>query len=94
MARLSLDQIQQQLQNLQGWKFGNNAITKQFTLKGFGAAMALVNKVAEAAQKANHHPDIVINYNRVTFTCSTHDAGGVTDKDIALAKQIEAAARP
>jgi len=94
MPRLSLDQIQQKLQDLQGWKFGDNAITKQFTLKGFVSAMALVNRVAEAAEKANHHPDIVINYNRVTFTCSTHDAGGVTEKDIALAKQIEAAARP
>ena len=94
MARLSLDQIQQQLQDLQGWKFGNNAITKQFTLKGFGPAMALVNKVAQAAEKANHHPDIVINYNRVTFTCSTHDAGGVTEKDVALAKAIEDAAKP
>jgi 4a-hydroxytetrahydrobiopterin dehydratase len=94
MPRLSLDQIQQQLQDLQGWKYGNNAITKQFTLKGFVSAMALVNRVAEAAEEANHHPDIVINYNRVTFTCSTHDAGGVTEKDIALAKQIEAAARP
>ena len=94
MPRLSLDQIQRQLQDLQGWKFGDNAITKQFTLKGFVSAMALVNRVAEAAEKANHHPDIVINYNRVTFTCSTHDAGGVTEKDIALAKQIEAAARP
>ena len=94
MARLSLEEIQRELQNLQDWKFGDNAITKEFTLKGFGAAMALVNKVAEAAQKANHHPDIVIHYNRVTFTCSTHDAGGVTEKDIALAKQIEAAARP
>lgn len=94
MARLSLDQIQQQLQDLQGWKFGNNAITKQFTLKGFGPAMALVNKVAEVAEKAKHYPDIVINYNRVTFTCSTHDAGGVTEKDITLAKQIETAAMP
>jgi 4a-hydroxytetrahydrobiopterin dehydratase len=94
MARLSLDQIQQRLQHLQGWKFGNNAITKQFTLKGFRAAMGLVNKVAEAAEKANHHPDIVINYNRVTFTCATHDAGGVTEKDIALAQAIEDAAKP
>lgn len=94
MARLSLDQIQQRLQHLQGWKFENNAITKQFTLKGFRAAMALVNKVAEAAEKATHHPDIVINYNRVTFACSTHDAGGVTEKDIALAKAIEDAAKP
>jgi len=93
MARLSLEQIQQALQGLQGWKFGNNAITKEFTLKGFGAAMGLVNRVAAAVEKANHHPDIVINYNRVTFTCSTPDAGGVTEKDIALANQIEAAAK-
>ena len=93
MARLSLEEIQRALQGLQGWEFGENAITKEFTLKGFGSAMALVNRVAAAVEKANHQPDIVINYNRVTFTCSTHDAGGVTEKDIALAKQIEVAAK-
>ena len=93
MARLSLEEIQQALQGVQGWKLENNAITKEFTLKGFGAAMALVNRVAAAVEKANHQPDIVINYNRVSFTCSTPDAGGVTEKDIALAKQIEAVAR-
>jgi len=90
MARLSLDQIQQQLQNLQGWKFGNNAITKQFTLKGFGAAMALVNKVAEAAQKANHHPDIWNSWNRVKLTLTTHDTGGLTNRDFNLARKIDA----
>ena len=58
----------------------------------FKRAMSFVNRVADAANAADHHPDITINYNRVTTTLSTHSEGGVTDKDIDMASKIDAAA--
>lgn len=92
MARLTSEQISVSLPSLAGWKYGENAISKQFTLADFKAAMFFVNTVAGLAEMADHHPDILITYKRVTLTLSTHSEGGVTAKDIDLAKQIERAA--
>jgi 4a-hydroxytetrahydrobiopterin dehydratase len=76
-----------------GWRRDGNALTKSFTFKGFKGAMAFANRVAEAANAANHHPDIHIEgYNKVRIVLTTHSAGGITDADIDLAKRIEAAA--
>src|ERR1039457_3440996 len=69
----------------------NNAISKMFKFKEYLPGIEFVQKVAEIAEAAHHHPDITINYTRVTFSCSTHDAGGVTDKDFKLANNIEIA---
>jgi len=91
MAKLSEDQIAEKLKALPGWEYKNSAISKMFKFKEFLHGIEFVQKVAEIAEAADHHPDISINYTRVTFSCSTHDAGGVTDKDFKLAQNIEIA---
>ncbi len=89
MAKLSLDRIQQELQSLPGWEFKNEAISKLFRFNQFPEGIEFVNRVARIAEADDHHPDIHINYTRVTFTCSTHSEGGVTEKDLKLARRIE-----
>jgi 4a-hydroxytetrahydrobiopterin dehydratase len=74
------------------WSLLGNAIHKDFAFPGFRGAIAFVNRVAERANAAGHHPDIEIHYNRVLISLSTHDAGGVTEKDVALAAEIDAVA--
>ncbi len=91
MAKLSADQIAQKLKALPGWEYKDNAIGKMFKFKEYLHGIEFVQKVAEIAEGADHHPDITINYTKVTFSCSTHDAGGVTEKDIKLAENIEIA---
>ena len=91
MATLSSDQIAARLGSLPGWEFKDNAISKRFRFKDFMTGIAFVSRVAEIAEAADHHPDILINYTRITLSCSTHSEGGVTDKDLRLAESIEAA---
>jgi len=91
MAKLSADEITRKLKALPGWEYKNNAISKMFKFKEFLHGIEFVQKVAEIAEAADHHPDITINYTRVTFTCSTHSESGVTDKDFKLAENIEIA---
>jgi len=91
MARLSALAVKRHLTRITGWKQVGNAIQKQYTFANFKEAMFFVNSVAGLAEKAGHHPDITVNYNRVTLSLSTHDAGGLTGKDFDLAKRIEAA---
>ncbi|MHB8384212.1 MAG: 4a-hydroxytetrahydrobiopterin dehydratase [Candidatus Binataceae bacterium] len=91
MAKLDAGQIESKLAALPGWERHDNAIRKQYEFKEFMDGIQFVEKIAEIAEARDHHPDILINYRRVTFTCSTHDQGGVTDKDTRLAGEIEAA---
>ena len=91
MAKLSADQIKEKLKALPGWEYKDNAISKMFKFKEYLHGIEFVQKVAEIAEAADHHPDITINYTRVTFSNSTHDQGGVTDKDFKLAENIEIA---
>jgi 4a-hydroxytetrahydrobiopterin dehydratase len=91
MAKLTPDEIAAKIKTLTGWQFKDNAISKRFQFKTFMDGIHFINKVAETAEKADHHPDMLVNYTRVTFTCSTHDQGGVTEKDFALATEIERA---
>jgi len=91
MARLSASAVERRLAALKGWKQVGGAIQKQYTFANFKEAMFFVNTVAGLAEKAGHHPDITVNYNRVTLSLSTHDAGGITAKDFDLAKRVEAA---
>jgi 4a-hydroxytetrahydrobiopterin dehydratase len=73
-----------------GWRREGNSITRTFTLKGFTGAMALVNRVAEAANAANHHPDIHIErYRTVRIVLTTHATGGISDADVDLARRID-----
>ncbi|MBZ5497082.1 MAG: 4a-hydroxytetrahydrobiopterin dehydratase [Acidobacteriia bacterium] len=89
MKILLQDEIKQKLAALRGWRSTPEGIQKQYELDSFMSVIRLVNRVAEAAEKINHHPDILINYDKVTFTLVTHDAGGVTRRDFDLATRIE-----
>lgn len=90
-ARLSDLEIQRALGNLPGWARRGDVLTKTFTFQRFLDGIDFVVRVAHQAEAANHHPDIDIRYNKVTCTLSTHDAGGITEKDLQLAKDIERA---
>ena len=81
MARLSLTDAEQRIKRLDGWMLEGDAIRKQYTFRDFLEAIAFVNCLAPKAQAADHHPDILINYKRVTLTYSTHSEGGLTVKD-------------
>ncbi len=73
-----------------GWARAGDRIEKEVRLSDFGAAMAFVNRVAEIAERLNHHPDISISWNRVGLSVSTHDSGGLTALDFELARAVDA----
>ncbi len=81
MPKLSQTEAEQRVKNLSGWTLYGDEIRKQYTFKDFLAAIAFVDRLAPIAQAADHHPDILINYKRVTLTYSTHSEGGLTVKD-------------
>jgi 4a-hydroxytetrahydrobiopterin dehydratase len=85
MARLTPKQIQSRLSALQDWTKSGGVIQRTFAFEGFVQAMAFVGKVAEEAERVQHHPDIMVRYSKVTLALSTHDAGGITDKDFDFA---------
>jgi 4a-hydroxytetrahydrobiopterin dehydratase len=91
MTKLTDGELRLFLDERDGWKHLGNAIHKEFHFPGFSGAIAFVNRVAERAEAAGHHPDIEIHYNRVVISLSTHDEGGVTEKDVDLAGAIDAA---
>ena len=89
MSALSDDSIDERLEGTD-WRREGDAIVRDLELDGFTAAMALANRVADAANAANHHPDILIHdYKHVRLTLSTHSAGGITENDFALAETID-----
>lgn len=90
MATLSTEQVREKLKALPEWKLVQGEIVREVTLKDFVAAMNFVNRVAEKAEAAGHHPDIDIRYNRVRLALVSHDAGGLTEKDFQLAAEIDA----
>jgi len=91
-ARLDERALASLLESGAGWRREGNALAKTFTFKGFKGAMAFANRVAEAANAANHHPDIhVEGYKNVRIVLTTHATGGISDADIELAKTIDAA---
>lgn len=85
---LSQGQIDSALAGLEGWQQEDKAITRTFTAKSFPAALAFTAAVGHLAERADHHPDILIEYRKVTLTLSTHSAGGLTQKDFDLASEI------
>ena len=90
MALLTADEIAQALAGMPGWERVGDAIVRQFSLDGgFMGSVGFVNRLAEAAEAADHHPDLAIAWNRVTVTLATHSQGGITQKDIALARQAD-----
>lgn len=87
--KLSKTDAEARLKSLAGWTLDGDAIRKQFTFADFPAAVAFVDRLAPVAEAADHHPDILINYKRVTLTYSTHSEGGLTEKDFAGAAAAE-----
>ncbi len=90
MARLSDDEITKRLATLDAWERVGDVICKQFTFPDFKAAMAFANRVAALAEDANHHPDILIEYDTVTLTLTSHDVKGLSERDFKLAARIQA----
>ena len=88
--RLNPEQISTALDQLDGWEQAAEEITKTYALPTFPAALVFVNTVGHLAEAADHHPNILIKWRYVTLTLSTHDAGGITQKDVDLATQIDA----
>lgn len=78
---ISRTEAEQRVRDMAGWELAGDSITRQFTFAGFPEAVAFVVRLAFAAEAADHHPDLLINYKRVRVTYSTHTAGGLTDKD-------------
>jgi len=89
MSILSEQQVQQELSKLHDWALERRAIRKHFTFTDFPEAVAFVNRLVPDAQAADHHPDIIINYKRVTLIYSTHSEGGLTQKDFDGAAMAE-----
>ncbi len=87
---LTDDQIQQALGGLNGWRQDRQELVRVVELADFPTAIAVVDRVAEAAEAANHHPDIDIRWRTLTFRLSTHSEGGLTAKDVELAGRIDA----
>ncbi len=88
MALLTENQIRERLARLPAWERRANEIRRTWTFANFEASMAFVNKVAALAQAADHHPDLDLRYSKVTLALSTHDAGGLTERDFDLAEAI------
>ena len=87
---LSSPEINVKLNKLIDWKLNNQSIEKEFSKKDFKSTLAFVDKVGEAAEILDHHPDIFIHsWNKIKFTISTHKEGGLTDMDFILAEKIE-----
>ena len=89
MPKLTPAQIKSALGTVPDWKKQRAAIVRTYEFKDFVAAMKFVNAVAKAAEKAGHHPDIDIRWNKVTLALTTHDAGGLTEKDFDLAGKFD-----
>ena len=89
MAKLTDAEIASAMQQLKGWRRDGDAIVKQYEFGKFADGIRFVDRVAEAADAADHHPDIDIRYTKVTMSLSTHSAGGLTKKDMELARRID-----
>jgi 4a-hydroxytetrahydrobiopterin dehydratase len=90
MARLSESEIVERLPQHPGWERHGGEIRRTYTFPDFKGSMAFVNRVAELAEAADHHPDILVTYSKVTLTLTSHDAGGLTERDFRLAARIDA----
>lgn len=89
MGLLSTEQIASELQTLKGWQQDGREINKTYQWKDFVHAVGFVSSVALLAEKANHHPEIDIRWNKVVLSLSTHSAGGLTERDFKLAREID-----
>lgn len=89
MKTLNDAEIKIKLNEIPGWEYKENQITREIKLRDFKSAVSLLNKAADEAEKMDHHPDILIfSWNKIRFTLSTHSEGGITKKDFELAAKI------
>ena len=93
LPKLSDIEVQREVNTLEGWSRRGEAIVKTFEFATFPQGIAWVTRVAEAAEGASHHPDLDVRYTRITATLSTHDSGGITTRDFALARAMDALAK-
>src|SRR3954464_14150451 len=89
MARLNDEEIEQRLAELDGWEREGDAIRQRFKLDDFKGSVDFVNRLTPEAEDMNHHPDLVISWNEVTVTITSHSEGGLTANDFELARRIE-----
>jgi 4a-hydroxytetrahydrobiopterin dehydratase len=89
MAILTTPQLQDALLGLPDWEYKEGKLVRSFTFEDFAEALSFINKIGEVAEKDNHHPEIYNSYNIVTISLMSHEAGGITEKDVALAKKID-----
>jgi 4a-hydroxytetrahydrobiopterin dehydratase len=89
VEKMSESEIKTALESVPDWNEVGGELQRTFQFDDFVESMRFVNRVAEAAEADEHHPDILIRYNKVTLTLSTHDAGGITGKDFKLASTID-----
>jgi 4a-hydroxytetrahydrobiopterin dehydratase len=92
MAKMTQEQARDLMQNLPGWELHGETLRRQFTFPGFSDAIAFVVRLAFDAEAADHHPNILIEYKRVTLTFTTHSAGGLTNRDFDGARSVTALA--
>lgn len=90
IQKLSASEADSKLAALEGWTRDGEAISKTYVLPGFPAALAFVSTVGHLAEAADHHPDILVQYKKVSLTLSTHEAGGLSERDFELAAQVDA----
>lgn len=89
MEKLAQERIDQKLAQFPEWSLVGDGMQRTFNFETFLDAMAFVGQIAELAEEIQHHPDILIRYNKVTLTLSTHEAGGLTERDFALAREVD-----
>jgi 4a-hydroxytetrahydrobiopterin dehydratase len=91
MDKLSNSEVAESLESLEGWSVTDSRLQKHFDFANFPELISFVVRVGFMAEAANHHPDVLIQYHRLTFMLWTHEVMGLTQKDLDLAKQIQAA---
>ena len=89
MTKYNKEEVAPMLLNLNDWQFNSDGIEKKFQFKNFTEALGFIVKVGVISEKMNHHPELFNVYNKVNIRLTTHDAGGVTDKDFKLASEID-----
>ena len=89
MQKLSSEQINEYLGDLPEWSLNGDLLQRTFRFDDFAGSMAFVVRIADQAERMQHHPDIMIRYNKVTLTLTTHDAGGLTEQDFTAARATD-----
>lgn len=87
--RLSVEEIESNLSGLKDWTIGNDKLSKKFEFANFAESLSFVNQVGEIAERLDHHPDVLFGWGYAEFFITTHDAGGITERDFDLAREIE-----